>query len=504
METGSQHMAIFLGGFVVYIIAMIWIGVHFSRGKRSGKDYITGGNSLSFLLIFGTMGATLIGTGSSIGATANGFKFGWGGAAYGLGAALGVFALAWLAHHTKLRQKNFVTMAEEAQFHYNGNLTIKYLMAVMMYLVEIVWLGNHINGGATYLSFVSGLDLFWAKVFTVFGIGIYVIIGGYLAVVWTDTIQLVLLLLGFVAITAIAVPMAGGVDGISSAIIDGGKEGNLSLYGVDTMGLMALVSLTFSILIPCFGTPTYRIRVYTAKDSKSAVKGLTMSGSMLFIFSFLPAIIGMSAYAIAMHSGAEYVIKNPDFAFTYIATVILGPVLGLCFLIAGLSATMSSASSDAIAGVGILVQDIYPMFTGKELSAKAAGVVSRVLTIMTLFFAFVACLFAKDVMSYITNVIGSIIPGVSVAMVYGALYRKASWQSGVASIVSGLIFGISFLFIDSFQAYIKATFSGPAIPATIVALACAVVVGLFTSQEKLSEEDRLKLVYESRGEQEKI
>ena len=42
METGSQHMAIFLGGFVVYIIAMIWIGVHFSRGKRSGKDYITG------------------------------------------------------------------------------------------------------------------------------------------------------------------------------------------------------------------------------------------------------------------------------------------------------------------------------------------------------------------------------------------------------------------------------------------------------------------------------
>ena len=65
------------------------------------------------------MGATLIGTGSSIGATANGFKMGFGGAAYGLGAALGVLTLAWIAQKTKLREKNFVTMAEEAQFHYN-------------------------------------------------------------------------------------------------------------------------------------------------------------------------------------------------------------------------------------------------------------------------------------------------------------------------------------------------------------------------------------------------
>ena len=160
---------------------------------------------------------------------------------------------------------------------------------------------------------------------------------------------------------------------------------------------------------------------------------------------------------------------------------------------------MSSASSDAIAGVGVLVQDIYPMITGKELSSKAAGYVSRLLTIMTLVLAFIACLFAKDVMSYITNVIGSIIPGVSVAMVFGALYKKASWQSGVAAIVSGLLFGVSFLAIDSFNAYIKEVFSGPAIPATIVAVVCALVVALVTGKEKLSEQERLNIVYASRG-----
>ena len=499
MGQSTENMTFFIGGFIIYVIAMIAIGTYCSRGKRSGKDYITGGNSLSFLLVFGTMGATLIGTGSSIGATANGFKFGWGGAAYGLGAALGVLGLAYLAWKTKLRNKNFVTMAEEAQFHYNGNMKVKYVMAIMMYLVEIVWLGNHINGGATYVSFVSGIDLTLAKILTVVGFGVYVIIGGYLAVVWTDTIQLILLLIGFIVIAAIAIPLSGGWDAIENVMTSTGHAAGLSFYGYESLGLMAVISLIFSIFIPCFGTPTYRIRVYTAKDEKAGIKGLILSALMLLGFSLIPAIIGMAAYTIAVNNGDSFVLQNPDFAFTYIATIILGPVLGLLFLIAGLSATMSSASSDAIAGVGIMVQDIYPMITGKELSQKAVAGVSRVLTALTLILAFVACLFAKDVMSYITNVIGSIIPGVSVAMVYGALYKRASYQACLASIGSGLLFGVCFLGIDSFKEMIVGTFAGPAIPATMVAIICAVVVNMFTAQDKLSEEQRLQIVYESRG-----
>ena len=41
-------------------------------------------------------------------------------------------------------------MAEEAQFHYNGNKMVKAVMSFMMYIIEVVWLGNHINGGDVY------------------------------------------------------------------------------------------------------------------------------------------------------------------------------------------------------------------------------------------------------------------------------------------------------------------------------------------------------------------
>lgn len=497
--TTQPNATFFIVGFIAYVILMIIIGYLCSRGKSSGKDYLTGGGKMPFYLIFATMGATLIGTGSSIGATSNGFKNGFGGAAYGMGAALGILALVLVAKKTMLRKKNLETMAEEAQFHYNGNKLVKAVMSFMMYIIEVVWLGNHINGGATYLSYVTGLNLTTSKMIAVFAFGIYVIIGGYLAVVWTDLIQLAVLVVGFIAITAIAIPMAGGWGTITETITAAGKGGNLSFYGVETMGAMAVFSLMFSVAIPCLGTPTYRMRIYTAKDDKTAIKALSMSGWLLLVFSLLPAIIGMAAFTIATKTGATQVLEQPDFAFTYIATTVLGPVLGLVFMISGLSATMSSGDSDAIAGVTILIQDIYPIITGKKLDDKKMGSWSRIATVGTLLLAFFATLFAKDVMGYISNVIGSIIPGVSIAMLLGACWKRSTWQGGLASVFAGTFFGILYLAVPAFNAYIVGIFTGPAIPATIIALVAEVIVSLCTKKEEMSEERRLELVMASRG-----
>ena len=349
---------------------------------------------------------------------------GFGGAAYGLGAALGVLTLAWIAQKTKLREKNFVTMAEEAQFHYNGNRLVKNVMSIMMYIIEVVWLGNHVNGGATYLSYVTGVDLVTAKAIAVLAFGVYVIIGGYLAVVWTDLIQLTILVAGFIAITAVCLPMAGGWTGITEAVTAAGLEGNLTFYGVGTMGVMALISLIWSIFIPCWGTPTYRMRVYTAKSNKTATNALKMSGLLLLVFCFRQS----SAWLLLRLRQTTMLHRFWNIRISLspiLQRLHWAPFWDCCFMISGLSATMSSGDSDAIAGVTIAIQDIYPIFTGKSLPEEKVGKWSRIMTVVTLLLAFCATLFAQDVISYISNVIGSIIPGVSIAMVLGALWKRA-------------------------------------------------------------------------------
>ena len=135
----------FVVGLVVYIGFMIAIGAWCAKGKSNGEDYLTGGGQLPFFLIFATLSASFIGTGSSVGATANGLRFGWGASAFGLGTALGLILLVISVNKRSVREKNFKTMSEEAQFLFGGKKKIKYLFAILMMVGQTVALGTHIT-----------------------------------------------------------------------------------------------------------------------------------------------------------------------------------------------------------------------------------------------------------------------------------------------------------------------------------------------------------------------
>ena len=72
-------------------------------------------------------------------------------------------------------------------------------------------------------------------------------------------------------------------------------------------------------------------------------------------------------------------------------------------------------------------------------------------------------------------------------------------QGGIASVGVGTLFGVLYLAVPAFSGAVAGIFTGPAIPATLVALAAEVIVSLCTKKEEMSEEERLALVVESRG-----
>ena len=129
----------------------------------------------------------------------------------------------------------------------------------------------------------------------------------------------------------------------------------------------------------------------------------------------------MSAFAIASQNGVAGDLK-PDYAFSYMTTQVLGPVVGLLFMICGLSATMSSGDSDAISGVTILLTDVYPSVTGKTIPEKDYAKYSRIALVTTLVVAFLITLLINDVIGYISTVVGGLLPGVAVAMLMGKFW----------------------------------------------------------------------------------
>jgi SSS family solute:Na+ symporter len=177
---------------------------------------------------------------------------------------------------------------------------------------------------------------------------------------------------------------------------------------------------------------------------------------------------------------------------------VLGPTLGLCFLVAGLSATLSSADSDAMAGITILLVDVYATVTGKSVPKEKMVAYSRVSLVITLIVAFLATLFAQDLISYISNVVGSLIPSIAMMMIIGKYWKRATWQGGMACIFSGTIFGFLYLFVPPFQKAVAGVFTGPAIPVSIVAILAGVIGSLATTRVEVSEADALRMVIESR------
>lgn len=488
-----KFIPLFVGGFIAWICVMIAVGYFTSKGKNEGSSFLTGGGNLGFFLIFCTVGATMIGTGSSMGAIGNGYSGGWAGAIYGLGASAGILAMLLF---TKAKNKGFLTMSEEAQYYYGGKKIIRQVMGFMMFVIEIIWLGNHMNGGAQYLAYVTGMPSLVCKLITVLGFGIYVFIGGYMAVVTTDAVQFIAILIGFGLIAIRAIPMAGGYEAVKAAFTEVGKPGAMSFYGLKNYGIMAAIALVLSTGMGVVGTPTHRTRIYTSKDESTAKKAFLGQGILLFGWSFVTAIIGMSAFTIAHKNGVQLEAQN--YAFAYMATEVLGPVIGLFFMICGLSATMSSGDSDAISGVTILLTDVYPSITGKTIDEKDYAKTSRIALVSTLFLAFIITIFVNDVISYISTVVGALLPGVAVAMLLGKLWKRVNWQGGLACIGSGTILGLFILFIPAFKDWVNATMGGPAVPATIISLVFGVVVSLMFPADDTPEEVRMQNVMNDR------
>lgn len=451
--------------FLVYSAAVTLIGVIMSRGKDgSGADFLLAGRSLPFFLLLGTMFATIVGTGSSMGAAGLGYSTGFGGAVYLIAASIGIMVTGFL--YSGMRKYSLMTMPEEAAIYYGGNKFIRGLISVVMSLSEIGWLAVHIIGAATYIEWILGLPQIWSRILATIVFGVYVIFGGYLAVVWTDLIQGIVLGIGFLVTAFMGVKMAGGWAEIAASVPEG-------YFSMAQMGVVSAIGLFVSQLLGPMAMPVYRQRIYSAESESTVRKSFLVSALLCIVFAFLPVTLGMAAKTI--NPGLE----RADFAFPYMLTHVFSPFWGTLFICAGISATASSADSDTAAAVSLLINDVYRIVFGKAPDSDSVVPFSRIATIIVLLFALIAGLAAKQVIDMIVLVASTVNIGLATAMLMGRVWKRATWQGATASIICGATASI---WVMNSPALLSAWGGYAAIPAFIAALAGGVIVSLLTPQ----------------------
>ena len=471
----DMNSSLFLTCFFLYILAMILFGCWISRRKQSGNDFLLGGRALPLFLTLGTTVATMVGTGSSMGAVGKAYQSGWMGSLYGLGGALGIFIAAWL--FAPMRQHRFMTMAEELSSYVGGNRAVKNLVGVFTYLSSVGWLGAHILGGGMYLVFVTGIDPLWAKIWIAVGFGVYAVIGGYLAVVWTDTIQAVVLFVGFLLTALFAVRAAGGWENLQAV--------NAQL--MENIHVLPSLSLIVVIAVGVLGTPSFRQRIYSGNSVLDVRKAFIVSGILYLGFSLLPAIIGMAAY----QSNSE--LSSPDLAFPWMATRVLPMGLGMLILLAGLSATMSSASSDAIAGVTTVIRDLYQCVFKKMPASEKVVPYSRAALGLTVGFALIMAVVSDNILGYISTIINLFMTGMCVCGILGRIWPRYNAAGALTSLIAAFVTALVFREWNSI-------WGNPVIPTLVISSLAGILVSGITPPDKKTHDEALKQLQQEREE----
>lgn len=478
--------SLFLGVFSAYIVFLIALSWWVTRRHQGGEDFLLAGRSLPLFLTIGTTVATMVGTGSSMGAVGFGYANGWAGALYGVGGAIGILLLALC--FAPVRQFRFMTMSEELCWYVGASRLVKNLVAVLIFFASIGWLGAHILGGGLYLAWVAGLDLAWAKTVVALGFAIYVIVGGYRAVVWTDTLQAIILFAGFILMAVLAVNAAGGW----AALMAAQPEANVAALARESIGRLPAFSLVLVIAVGVLATPSFRQRIYSACSVSSVRRSFVISGTLYLFFSLVPAIIGMGAYALNPE------LDNRNFAFPFLAVEVLPVGIGLIVLIAGLSATMSSASSDAMAGVAILMRDLWVMITGRMPLHHKVVRNSRYGLVFVIGTAWLMASLSDDLIGYITGMISTIMAGMCACGLLGRFWPRYNWQGAVASLVGGAC--VALVVMQWFNDF----WGNPIVPALASALLLGIIVSLITPEQTLTPEQALAQLDAERAEMELV
>jgi len=321
---------------VVYFLVLLYIGYKVSK-KQKPDDFLIAGRKLNSFTTMATVNASKTG---SILMIFVALVYLWGISAlwYFIGMVVGV--LIFIPFAMKLKDNSnqrFYTLADYFKYNY-GKKVAKFVSAITIFLMLGYLVMNLIAGTKIFVFFTSWP--FWlCAIIMVTIVLIYLLIGGFKAVVKTDIIQYVVfvILLGLMAFM------------IFSGSIIPVAEWNLFKMSIGTIIGFFVVGIFFP-----FAMPDMWQRVYASKDKKTLKKGLLLSVALYIVFSLCIALI-----ALAVKSYFPSV--DPGLALIHgFANLLPRGFLGLASLLL-FAAMMSSIDTYIFTGASSIVQDFFKL-----------------------------------------------------------------------------------------------------------------------------------------------
>lgn len=449
---------------VIYLLIMLFIGWYSSKKITSNTDFMVAGRRLGPFLMAGTLAATEIGGGSSLGVVQQGMEsHGISAAWYIITMGFAFVILTFLA--PKFRAATVKTVPEYFRRRYGKSAGL--ITAVIMLLPLIGATASQFIASSVILSTMLGIDYKAAVLIVAVVVTLYSIMGGLWSVTLTDFVQVFLIVIGMIIAVPFAMNTAGGWDSIVA---------NVPAETFDMFkgySPMAVISLTIMYVATFTVGQEAVSRYYAARDGKAARQGSILAALVNFIYAFIPAVLGIITLALinmGKFDSAEFAAVGARYALPVLAIKVMPSIIcGLLF--AGIiSATMSSSDSDLLGAGSIFANDIYHTLINPKASSQEIMRVTQITMAICGAAAMLVALFnTGSIVSLLMFCFTLRAAGAFFPYVLGHYWKGASTAGTIAALISGTIVVV---YVDNIRhgMLFGMKLSQPIIPGLIVAL----------------------------------
>lgn len=454
---------VFLCYFIIISGYGLWIYYRKKTKELNTKEYFLAEGSLTWWAIGASLIASNISAEQFIGMSGDGFKLGLAIAAYEWLAAATLIIVAVFFIPVYLKNKIY-TMPQFLNQRYNG--TVSTIMAVFWLLLYVVVnLTSILYLGALAVSAISSIN-FTVCMYGIAIFSIFIALGGMKVIGYTDVIQVLVLILGGLATTYLALNMVSdhyGTTGVLNGlgllhekapshfdmIFDKTQEHYISLPGLSILiGGMWIVNLNY------WGCNQYITQRALGADLKTARNGILFASFLKMMMPVIVVLPGIAAYVLYQEGFfhtemMEGDVVRPDKAYPVLLNLLPAGLKGLAFaaLTAAVVASLAG-KSNSIATIFSL--DIYKKIINKDASEGQLVNIGKTTIIVSTILAVIIAPhlgIEKGGFQYIQEYTGFVSPGIFAMFILGFFWKKSTSNAALFATVGGFALSVVLKFL---------------------------------------------------------
>ncbi len=431
-----------LGVLAIYLLAIMAVGLYFSRDISECDDHVVAGRNLSFVYMVGSVAATWLCAGAILGAAGYAYLYGMQGTIYDPWAPALTLVLTGLFFAYRMRTAGYTSIVDFYDIRYNRRMSI--LFIIIQVIGTMSWIAAQMVALGIIVHLTTGFGFAISILIGTAAIIVITYSGGLKALARVDTVNVVLIAVGLLILFPVVINALGGwSEFVANAetydwnppfamVPVAGPQG--FLWYVGFFGIVSYIAAWLGVGLGDLSCAILMQRALGARTAKTAAGGFITGGLLYLGIALIPVLIGIAAYTYGLRLSPD----NAEFALTWAVQYFMPDWFAVFFVVIIAGAILSTAGDSVLINATMLGHNIYRYIKPGATSVERLKMV-RIAVPLTALVCMLIAIYFETVYRLIVfaGCIG--LPTIVPAFVAGLFWRKANSKGAVASFFAGFI-----------------------------------------------------------------